>query len=244
MSNYPNNGQVAGVQGNLYNQQPNMQGAVYNPQCDPAVVRAWENSNSKVWEHNAKNASDEQYQKNIKEIDLEHKIQMLQMEELHSQKVKEASLARCEVVDVNEKGEIYIRTENLTIESKPRTAANFRCTDVISYLHVTDSQEKVIQLRLELDTSDRDEVFVFLDPEKCEKKGYIEKKLLAVGAVIYANSVAKKNEYAKMIIAYIIRKCTKTIKLPDHRGWYPVGKDTIGFFDGKWTWKDVVKNAK
>ena len=168
---------------------------------------------------------------------------MLRIEELHSQQVKEASLASCEVVDVNEKGEICIKTENLAIEAKPRTATNFRCTDVISYLHVTNSQEKVIQLRLELDTSSRNEVFVFLNPEKCEKKGYIEKKLLAVGAVIYANSIAKKNEYAKMIIAYIIRKCTKTIELPDIRGWYVVDGN-MQFFDGLWTWEELVRNAK
>ena len=98
-------------------------------------------------------------------------------------------------------------------------------------------------MRLELDTSSRNEVFVFLNPEKCEKKGYIEKKLLAVGAVIYANSIAKKNEYAKMIIAYIIRKCTKTIELPDIRGWYVVDDD-MQFFDGLWTWEEVVGNAK
>ena len=243
MSNYPNNGQVAGMQGNLYNQQLNIQGAAYNPQFDPVVVRAWENSNSKAWEHDAKNASDVQYQKNIKEIDLNYKAHMLRIEELHSQQVKEASLASCEVVDVNEKGEICIKTENLAIEAKPRTATNFRCTDVISYLHVTNSQEKVIQLRLELDTSSRNEVFVFLNPEKCEKKGYIEKKLLAVGAVIYANSIAKKNEYAKMIIAYIIRKCTKTIELPDIRGWYVVDGN-MQFFDGLWTWEELVRNAK
>ena len=147
------------------------------------------------------------------------------------------------MVEVSENGTIHIVTKHTQMKAQPRQAANFKFADAMIYMNADNPQEKVVRLCLELDINPGNKVIVFLDPEKCMKNGYIEKKLLAVGAVIYGNSVAKKREYAQLIMAYIIRNVTRTISVPEKRGWYKVG-DTINFFAGKWTWKDVKKNAK
>ena len=176
-------------------------------------------------------------------IEVNKKSAILKLEEQHAEMAAERRLARCEVVEVSENGTIHIVTKNTQVEAQPRQATNFKCVDAVLYTNVDNPQEKVVQLSLELDTNLGNKVLVFLDPEKCMKNGYIEKKLLAVGAAIYGNSAAKKREYAQLIMAYIIRNATKTISVPEKRGWYKIG-DTINFFAGKWTWKDVKKNAK
>lgn len=176
-------------------------------------------------------------------IEVNKKSEILKLEEQHAVMAAEQRLARCEVVEVSENGTIHIVTKNTQMKAQPRQAANFKSADAVIYTNADNPQEKVVELCLELDINPGNKVIVFLDPEKCMKNGYIEKKLLAVGAVIYGNSAAKKREYAQLIMAYIIRNVTKTISVPEKRGWYKVD-DTINFFAGKWTWKDVKKNAK
>ena len=100
-----------------------------------------------------------------------------------------------------------------------------------------------LSLKLTTGTIGTEETEVFLDLRKCEKGGYIDKKLEAAGAVIFAKSESKKKEYARMIIACIVQNCTQTITAPKNRGWYRV-KDTLRFYDEENTWKAVVEYAK
>lgn len=210
---------------------------------DAQMEQKWQESNIRVQEDAAKKKNSLAVKQEEVRIEVNKKSALLDLEEHHAVMVAERRLARCEVVEVSENGTIHIVTKNTQVEAQPRQATNFKSADAMIYTNADNPQEKVVRLCLELDINPGNKVIVFLDPEKCMKNGYIEKKLLAVGAVIYGNSAAKKREYAQLIMAYIIRNATKTISVPEKRGWYKIG-DTINFFAGKWTWKDVKKNAK
>ncbi len=219
-----------------------------NQPYDPTVVTdcapEWEKAKIGAWRHGAAKEIDLEYRKKVNREEVKHKLDVLGIDGIHDELVREAHLAQCEVAVVDESGEIHIVTQNLSFEAKPRTATNFKCTEVIIYVNVANLQERVLQLSLKLETAGVEEKLVFIDLSKCGKKRFIAEKLMRVGAVIYGSTTAKAEEYAQMIIAYMIRNCNKTIMVPNKRGWYKTESGSLEFFDGKWTWEDVVRYGR
>lgn len=225
-----------------YGMLPVLSGGI---QFTPRYADQWYKAGFSTWEHSINKATDREYHREIKNMDLEFREKQWEQEDNRDQRRQEDALARCEVAEIDANGEVHIKTENLTIESSPRRGTNFRCVDTKIYVNAANPYEKIMRLSLKLTTGTigTEETEVFLDLRKCEKGGYIDKKLEAVGAVIYAKSESKKKEYARMIIACIVQNCTQTITAPKNRGWYRV-KDTLRFYDEENTWKAVVEYAK
>lgn len=213
-----------------------------NPQYNFQYMDLATKSNITVNEYYCKKQIDYQYQRNKKMDDIAYDLSLLENRYCYAQKVKEGKLAHCEVVEIDEKGEIQIVSKNMTIQTKPRLAANFKFEDVITYISV-ESDEKIIQLLLKIEIATEKIESVFLDLKKLTKNRYIEKKLLSVGAVVYGSSESKRREYMKMIVAALVRRSTQRIMVPIKNGWYR-NADTIEFFDGQWTWEELVKNAE
>ena len=232
----------AQLEGQSYGMLPVVSGGM---QFAPQYVDQWYKAGFRTLEHSTNKATDREYHREIKNMDLEFREKQWEQEDNRDQKRLENSLARCEVAEIDVNGEIHIKTENLTIESSPRRGTNFRCVDTKIYVNAANPHEKIMRLFLKpiLDTSDMEATEVFLDLRKCGKGGYIDKKLEAVGAVIFAKSEAKRKEYARMIVAIIVRECTQTITAPKNRGWYRVN-DELKFYDSDYTWKAVVEYAK
>lgn len=199
-------------------------------------------SNIVLNEYYNKNCIDLEYQRNKRMLDIAYDCRLLENRYCHAQKVKEGKLAHCEVVEINNNGEIQIVSKNMTIPSKPRLVVNFKYEDAITYIS-TDSNEKIVQLLLKLDVTTEKRESVFLALKDLTKNRYIEKKFLNVGVSVYGSSESKKREYMKMIVAYLICKSTQTVMVPMKRGWYR-NADRIEFFDGQWTWEELVKNAE
>ena len=240
------NGSMPEVLNAQSNQITNNQGnCMYNPWSDPRFIEMYNKAQINIGEHNANKATDDFYKRKSREEDLIYQDELMKKKEAHAEKLQESSLARCEVAEIDKNGEIHIKTENLTIESSPRRGTNFRCVDTKIYVNAANPHEKIMRLFLKpsMDTSDMEATEVFLDLRKCEKGGYIDKKLEAVGAVIFAKSEAKRKEYARMIVVIIVRECTQTITAPKNRGWYRVN-DELKFYDSDYTWKAVVEYAK
>ena len=214
-------------------------------QFAPQLSEQWYEAGIRTLKHSINKATDREYHREIKNMDLEFREKQWEQEDNRDQRRLENSLARCEVAEIDVNGEIHIKTENLTIESSPRRGTNFRCVDTKIYVNAANPHEKIMRLFLKpsMDTSDMEATEVFLDLRKCGKGGYIDKKLEAVGAVIFAKSEAKRKEYARMIVAIIVRECTQTITAPKNRGWYRVN-DELKFYDSDYTWKAVVEYAK
>lgn len=232
----------AQLEGQSYGMLPVVSGGM---QFAPQYVDQWYKAGFRTLEHSTNKATDREYHREIKNMDLEFREKQWEQEDNRDQRRLENSLARCEVAEIDVNGEIYIKTENLTIESSPRRGTNFRCVDTKIYVNAANPHEKIMRLFLKpsMDTSDMEATEVFLDLRKCGKGGYIDKKLEAVGAVIFAKSEAKRKEYARMIVAIIVRECTQTITAPKNRGWYRVN-DELKFYDSDYTWKAVVEYAK
>ena len=232
----------AQLEGQSYGMLPVVSGGM---QFAPQYVDQWYKAGFRTLEHSTNKATDREYHREIKNMDLEFREKQWEQEDNRDQIRLENSLARCEVAEIDVNGEIHIKTENLTIESSPRRGTNFRCVDTKIYVNAANPHEKIMRLFLKpsMDTSDMEATEVFLDLRKCGKGGYIDKKLEAVGAVIFAKSEAKRKEYARMIVAIIVRECTQTITAPKNRGWYRVN-DELKFYDSDYTWKAVVEYAK
>ena len=232
----------AQLEGQSYGMLPVVSGGM---QFAPQYVDQWYKAGFRTLEHSTNKATDREYHREIKNMDLEFREKQWEQEDNRDQRRLENSLARCEVAEIDVNGEIHIKTENLTIESSPRRGTNFRCVDTKIYVNAANPHEKIMRLFLKpsMDTSDMEATEVFLDLRKCGKGGYIDKKLEAVGAVIFAKSEAKRKEYARMIVAIIVRECTQTITAPKTRGWYRVN-DELKFYDSDYTWKAVVEYAK
>ena len=232
----------AQLEGQSYGMLPVVSGGM---QFAPQYVDQWYKAGFRTLEHSTNKATDIEYHREIKNMDLEFREKQWEQEDNRDQRRLENSLARCEVAEIDVNGEIHIKTENLTIESSPRRGTNFRCVDTKIYVNAANPHEKIMRLFLKpsMDTSDMEATEVFLDLRKCGKGGYIDKKLEAVGAVIFAKSEAKRKEYARMIVAIIVRECTQTITAPKNRGWYRVN-DELKFYDSDYTWKAVVEYAK
>lgn len=232
----------AQLEGQSYGMLPVVSGGM---QFAPQYVDQWYKAGFRTLEHSTNKATDREYHREIKNMDLEFREKQWEQEDNRDQRRLENSLARCEVAEIDVNGEIHIKTENLTIESSPRRGTNFRCVDTKIYVNAANPHEKIMRLFLKpsMDTSDMEATEVFLDLRKCGKGGYIDKKLEAVGAVIFAKSEAKRKEYARMIVAIIVRECTQTITAPKNRGWYRVN-DELKFYDSDYTWKAVVEYAK
>lgn len=240
------NGSMPEVLNAQSNQITNNQGnCMYNPWSDPRFIEMYNKAQINIGEHNANKAMDDFYKRKSREEDLIYQDELMKKKEAHAEKLQESSLARCEVAEIDKNGEIHIKTENLTIESSPRRGTNFRCVDTKIYVNAANPHEKIMRLSLKLTTGTigTEETEVFLDLRKCEKGGYIDKKLEAAGAVIYAKSESKKKEYARMIIACLVQNCTHTITAPKNRGWYRV-TDELKFYESEYTWKAVVEYAK
>lgn len=232
----------AQLEGQSYGMLPVVSGGM---QFAPQYVDQWYKAGFRTLEHSTNKATDREYHREIKNMDLEFREKQWEQEDNRDQRRLENSLARCEVAEIDVNGEIHIKTKNLTIETRPRRGTNFRYVDAKIYINAANQHEKIMRLFLKpsMDTSDMEATEVFLDLRKCGKGGYIDKKLEAVGAVIFAKSEAKRKEYARMIVAIIVRECTQTITAPKNRGWYRVN-DELKFYDSDYTWKAVVEYAK
>lgn len=199
-------------------------------------------SNIAISEYCCKKQIDLNYQRIKKIDDIAYDQRLLENRYRHAQRVREGKLAHCEVVEINEKGDIQIVSKNLTIPTRPRLVANFKCEDVITYIRA-ESDEKIVQLLLKIDSAADKNESIFLALKELTKNRYIERKLLSVDATVYGSSEAKRKEYKKMIVEKLVSRSTKTIVVPMKRGWYRTA-DTIEFFDGEWTWEELAKNAE
>lgn len=232
----------AQLEGQSYGMLPVVSGGM---QFAPQYVDQWYKAGFRTLEHSTNKATDREYHREIKNMDLEFREKQWEQEDNRDQRRQENALARCEVAEIDVNGEIHIKTENSTIETSPRRGTNFRRVDTKIYVNAANPHEKIMRLSLKLTTgtSSTEETEVFLDLRKCEKGGYVDRKLQTVGAVIFAKSESKKKEYARIIIACLVENCTQTITAPKNRGWYRVN-DELKFYDSDYTWKAVVEYAK
>ena len=195
-------------------------------------------------EQNAVNKStDMQFLKEKEQLKLNSMYAMLAAKELHARRAEEERLARCEVVEITEDGRIHIQTKNTMVDTKPRNVTNFKYINAVVYVNVDNPQERIIKIFFKMDTVGEEERFIFLNLAKCEKNTYIEKKLLTIGADIYASSKARMKDYVKKIVAYIVRNCKEIKEIPQKRGWYKY-QDSIRFYDEEETWTEVMKYAE
>lgn len=244
-----NNIIMPGAQGGSYDYPFNNQGSnqgvpPFNPWDDPEFVKLYNKTGIGVAEHSTNKATDDFYHIQSRKTDLCYQEELMKLKAINEEKLYENRLARCEVAELDQRGEIHIRTRNLTIEAKPRMVTNFRCIDTIIYINADDPQEKALMVSLDVGLAGTKKTFVFFDLKKCGNGKYIIDKFFSVGAEINACSEAKKKEYSKKILTCIVQNCKKTIVVPKRRGWYKTEKDILEFFDGKWTWEDVVRYGR
>lgn len=220
------------------NQQYMAQGA-----GDPMINQKQAESQIRLNEDFIKKNNELQFLDEKNKRQLYHEYDLLEVKARHQEREEEERLARYEEVKMGSDGSLCIVTKSRTLEASPRPIVNFRLVEVISYINADNSEEMIWYISIVVQKRVNKEEHIFLDPEKCDKSGYIQKKFLAVGGSFWVKSEAKKKEYCKMVVEFMIQFSTKTIQVPEKRGWYVVDGN-MQFFDGLWTWEELVRNAK
>lgn len=202
-----------------------------------------QDANLRIYEDGAKKYNALELQKQKNQLELNKQYGILEVKEIHAAYAEENRLAKCEVVEIEENGEIHIVSKNMQIETKPRKATNFKPIQTVTFINADNPEEKIFFIKAELDNTRKTIVHIFLNPAKYDRPRYIKKKLASSGIDIRGRNEAKKQEYAQMIVTRLMRDCEKSVWIPKRRGWYQ-HKDSLQFFEGTWTWKELIKNAK
>lgn len=169
-------------------------------------------------------------------------VNNLQQKSLLAEEERERKKSQCDLLSVDESGNIRIQTTNLRINANARKVANFTNPEITILERLENEMEKLYLFNCNM--SDDDLRYAMLDYTKCGSPTYVLKKWAAIGAEILAPTLAVKKQYALQLLALLIHNSNRRIKLPDRRGWYVDENDEIKFFQERWTWEEALRCAK
>ena len=169
------------------------------------------------------------------------KLYLEQQKMLLKEAERERKKAQCEVVSIDQNGNVLVETKNLQIAQSKRLVTNFTNPEIIILYRIMNPEEKRYLLCFDLIGETH---YTMLCPEKCGNPTYLRKKTIASGGYVMGNNIAKQKEYLTQLIALLISQVKDKHYLADDRGWYLDEKGKLKFFNKKWTWKEAVKCAK
>ena len=106
--------------------------------------------------------------RNQKKLDFEQKKMALKEAE------RERKKAQCEVVCVDQNGEVFVETKNLQIAQSRRLVTNFTHPQIIILCRIMNPEENIYLFEFELNEEIQ---YAMLSPEKCGSPTYLRKKL-------------------------------------------------------------------
>ncbi len=169
------------------------------------------------------------------------KLYLEQQKMLLKEAERERKKAQCEVVCVDQNGEVFVETKNLQIAQSRRLVTNFTHPKIIILCRIMNQEENIYLFEFDLNEEIR---YAMLCPEKCGSPTYLRKKIAASGGYVMGNTPAKQKEYLAQLITILISKAKEKKYLPDCRGWYLDENRKLGFFCGRWTWEEALECAK
>lgn len=181
-------------------------------------------------------AEEDYKQKKRQETSIAYLQQKFYLEEQERERKK----SQCDLLSIDDNGNIRVQTTNLRVEAHARRVTNFSHPEMLILERLKNPDSKIFLVTCSLGNDLR---FALFDNCKCGSATYVLKKLAAIGAEIFAPTLAGKKQYAQQILALLIQNATEIQRLPDRRGWYVNENNKIQFFQGRWTWEEAVKCA-
>lgn len=172
---------------------------------------------------------------------LQRNISYLQQKSIIAEEERERKKAQCDFLSIDDNGNIRMQTTNLRINVNARRVANFSHPEITIFERLKNENEKIYLFSCNILDDLR---YVMFDYTKCGSSTYILKKCAAIGAEIFAPTLAIKKRYALQMLALLLQKPNARIKLPDRRGWYIDENGKLQFFQGRWTWEEALKCVK
>ncbi|HIV38418.1 MAG TPA: hypothetical protein H9747_05380 [Candidatus Blautia stercorigallinarum] len=166
------------------------------------------------------------------------KLYLAQQKMLLKEAERERKKAQCEVVCVDQNGEVFVETKNLQIAQSRRLVTNFTHPKIIILCRIMNQEENIYLFEFDLNEEIH---YAMLCPEKCGSPTYLRKKIAASGGYVMGNTPAKQKEYLAQLITLLISHAKEKIYLPDDRGWYLDENGKLKFFNGRWTWKEAFE---
>ncbi len=172
---------------------------------------------------------------------LQRKLQFLQQKSFLAEEECERKKSQCDLLSIDESGNIRIQTTNLRIDANARKVVNFTHPEITILERMENETEKIYLFTCNMVDDLR---YAMFDYTKCGSPTYVLKKWAAIGAEIFAPTLAVKKQYALQLLALLIHNANRRKKLPDRRGWYVDENDEIKFFQGRWTWEEALRCVK
>ncbi len=165
----------------------------------------------------------------------------LRQKSLAAEEERERKKAQCDLLSIDESGNIRVQTTNLRIDANARKVTNFTQPQIVVFERLGNDMQKIYMFFCSIQTEDR---FVMLDSRECGSPTYILKKISSIGAEIFAPTLAMKKQYALQLMALLLQTRDTPRKLPERRGWYKDESGKIQFFVGRWTWEEAMECTK
>lgn len=131
------------------------------------------------------------------------KLYLEQQKMLLKEAERERKKAQCEVVCVDQNGEVFVETKNLQIAQSRRLVTNFTHPKIIILCRIMNQEENIYLFEFDLNEEIR---YAMLCPEKCGSPTYLRKKIAASGGYVMGNTPAKQKEYLAQLITILISK--------------------------------------
>lgn len=172
---------------------------------------------------------------------LQRQAVCLHQKSLAAEEERERKKAQCDLLAIDESGNIQVQTMNLRITAYARKVTNFSQPQIIVFERLGKEEPKINVFFCCIQNEDR---FVMLDSRRCGNPTYVLKKWASIGAEIFAPTLATKKQYAMQLMALLLQARDTPSKLPDRRGWYKNENGEIHFFVGQWTWEEAMECTK
>lgn len=172
---------------------------------------------------------------------LQRKLQFLQQKSFLAEEDRERKKSQCDLLSIDESGNIRVQTTNLRIDANARKVANFTQPEITILERLENETEKIYLFTCNMLDDLR---YAMFDCTKCGSPTYVLKKWAAIGVEIFAPTLAVKKKYALQLMTLLIHNANRREKLPDRRGWYIDENGKLQFFQGRWTWEEALGCVK
>lgn len=146
--------------------------------------------------------------------------------------------AQTEVITISEQGVVEVQTQDLRININPRVVTNFFFPEITIFRRLKNPTQEIYMFSADYSEQIR---FVFLEPQKCGSGTYLMRRLAKIGCQIFAPTQALRKSYATQVMSLLILQRKNDFAVPDRREWYLDESGEIKFFNGKWTWEELVE---
>lgn len=141
-----------------------------------------------------------------------------------------------------ENGIVQIITRNLCNAAVPMKVTNFQQPVLEILKRIEDEFDTAYRIKFVVG-----ECFqtIYLDWEKAESGSYLLRKFASAGAIFKADSLARKKEYAHLLLVYLLNQKPSIHWIADNEGWFEFPDEGWKYVEkGAVTWKKVCKMSR